>query len=161
MQDFCVSHVSLRQPDKCTNVVLAQPDYGQSVVADGGFWHDPEVRCSATTPAANGGRADARSIPPDRQRLTHSGLEQLQDAGTTVERPAGGPSSVQRLARNPNCGAFHVYNRVHDKCQDVRGRITAHLRQCSRSCCRSCLPAATPPRRPVRSRPSPRAGRGG
>lgn len=70
-------------------------------------------------------------------------------------------SAVQRLARNPNCGAFHVYNRVHDKYQDMRGRITAHLRQRSRSCCRSCLPATTPPRRPVRSRPSPRAGRGG
>ena len=51
--------------------------------------------------------------------LTQSGLAQLQDAGTTVERPAGGPSSVQRLARNPNCGAFHVYDRLHDKCQDV------------------------------------------
>lgn len=57
--------------------------------------------------------------------LTHSGLEQLQDAGTTVERPAGGPSSVQRLARNPNRGAFHVYDRLHDKCQDV---LLSHYR---------------------------------
>ena len=30
---------------------------------------------------------------------------------------------MQRLARNPNCGASLVYNRVHDNCQDMRGRV--------------------------------------
>jgi hypothetical protein len=69
---------------------------------------NPLKGCAATMLAAFGGNADAPRPRPECVLLTHSGLEQLQDAGTTVERLAGGPSSVQRLARNPNCGAFHV-----------------------------------------------------
>jgi len=41
-----------------------------AATAQGRNWHDPEIRCGAMTSAVIGGRADARSILPDRQRLS-------------------------------------------------------------------------------------------
>jgi hypothetical protein len=60
------------------NTWLLRPDVrrGESPCQRGAVhtWHYPEIRCDAMTSAVIGGRANARSVLPDRQPLTQQTL---------------------------------------------------------------------------------------